>query len=155
MKETSHLDLMAERLESLKSGFISALSFSVVFAIASVFNYFIFKYYFKSQIILSIFTLNWQWLISAGIAAFSGFLFGVTYRYIIREDDNPQLKAGGVLAFGLVRGLTQVDMGLNFSLAVFPLILLGLESILEFAVAAFTLDRAIQFSWIKPFVGNE
>ena len=155
MKETSHIDLMAERLESLKSAVISALIFSVVFALASVLNYFLFKNYFKELNDLSIIPLNWQWLISAGIAGFCGFLFGVTYRYIIRKDQNPQLKAGSVLAFGLVRGLSQVDIGLNFSLSVFPLALLALESVLGFAIAAFFLDRAIEFGWVKPFVGDE
>jgi len=33
--------------------------------------------------------------------------------YLIRSDKNPQLKAGGVLAFGLVRGLTQIELGWN------------------------------------------
>lgn len=50
---------------------------------------------------------------SGAIAFFSGLLFGVTYRYLIRSDKNPQLKAGGVLAFGLVRGLTQIELGWN------------------------------------------
>jgi hypothetical protein len=92
-------------------------------------------------------------LISTGIAGFSGFLFGATYRYIIREDKNPHLKEGGVFAFGLVRGLAQVDIGLNFSTSIFPLIVLASESILGFAIAAFSLDSAIKFGWVKPFKG--
>ena len=154
MKDTDDADLMAQRLESLIAGIICAFSFFVVFTLASIFNHLLFKGYFNKLNYLSIITLDWHLLISAGIASFSGFLFGVTYRYIIREDENQQLKAGSVVAFGLVRGLTQVDMGLNFSLSVFPLVLLSLESILEFAVAAFNLDRAIKFGWVKPFVGG-
>ena len=35
----------------------------------------------------------------------SCFLFGLTYRYIVRRDlENTNLKAGAVAAFGLVRG---------------------------------------------------
>lgn len=154
MKQIYNAELMAERLESLKAGIVCALSFSVVFILASIFNDLLWKEYFKQLYSVSIITLNWQWLISAGIAGFSGFLFGVTYRYIIRKDENPHLKSGSVLAFGLVRGLTQVDVGLNFPLSVLPFVLLALESIAGFAVAAFTLHSAIKFSWVKPFDGN-
>ncbi|NEQ19495.1 MAG: hypothetical protein F6K28_07390, partial [Microcoleus sp. SIO2G3] len=91
------------------------------------------------------------WLVSAGIVSFCGLLFGVTYRYIIRADKNPQLKAGGVLAFGLVRGLTQVEVGFSDSKSVLPFVVLGVESILWFGLAAFFLDTAMQLGWIKPF----
>ncbi|MEM9922990.1 MAG: hypothetical protein AAF915_04445 [Cyanobacteria bacterium P01_D01_bin.50] len=154
MKETSNLDLMTERLESLKAAIICALSFSLVFILASIFNHSLLKDYFHNFYNLSTITRNWQWLISTGIAGFSGFLFGITYRYIIRQDENPQLKAGSVFAFGLVRALTQVDMGINFSLSVVPVVLLALESILGFVVAAFTLDSAIKFGWVKPFISS-
>ncbi|MEO0842778.1 MAG: hypothetical protein AAF063_28275, partial [Cyanobacteria bacterium J06643_5] len=123
-----------------------------VFVFASIINRFLLKQYFQELNYLSIIAANWHWLISFGIAGFSGFLFGVTYRYIIREDKNLQLKSGSVLAFGLVRGLAQVDIGLNYSLSILLLAAISLESILEFAIAAFILDRAIKFCWIKPFV---
>ncbi len=155
MKETYNLDLMTERLESLKAAIICGLSYSLIFTLASILNRQLFKEYFRELMNFSIFTLNFHWLISAGIAGFSGFLFGVTYRYIIRDDENLQLKAGAVLAFGFIRGLTQVDIGLNFSLPIFPVVLLPLESILGFAYAAIILDRAIKFGWVKPFVGNQ
>ncbi len=154
MKETLSPKLMAERWESLKAGILSAVSFSVVFILAAIFNQILLQEYFIKLYSSSIITFNWQWLISAGIAGFSGFLFGVTYRYIIRKDDNPHLKSGSVLAFGLVRGLTQVDIGLNLPLSVLPFALLALQSILGFAVTAFILDSAIRFSWVKPFLGN-
>jgi hypothetical protein len=44
-------------------------------------------------------------LINLAIAAVSGFLFGPTYRYIVRHDNNAHLRSGAVGAFGLVRGL--------------------------------------------------
>ncbi len=153
MKETYNPDLMAERLESLKAGIVSAVSFSLVFIPSSIFNQLILKEYFIEVYSDSIITLNWQSLISAVIAGFSGFLFGATYRYIIREDKNPHLKEGAVFAFGLVRGLAQVDIGLNFSTSIFPLIVLTSESIVGFAIAAFSLDRAIKFGWVKAFKG--
>ncbi|HEY9880926.1 MAG TPA: hypothetical protein V6D29_20880, partial [Leptolyngbyaceae cyanobacterium] len=46
--------------------------------------------------------------VSTAIAAVSGSLFGITYRYAVRRDRNPQLRAGVVLAFSVVRGLAQV-----------------------------------------------
>ncbi|NJO31339.1 MAG: hypothetical protein HC874_30160 [Richelia sp. SL_2_1] len=153
MKQTynTELELELERLESVKAGAVGALSFSAVFILAAIFNDLLFEEYFSKLYSVSIITLNWQWLISAGIAGFSGFLFGVTYRYIIRKDQNPHLKTGAVMAFGLVRGLTQVDVGLNFPLLILPFALLALESILEFAVTAFILDSTIRLSWVKPF----
>ena len=154
MKETYKSSLMTERLESLKAAIISGLSFSLVFTVASIFNRFLFNKYFPELDNASIIAANWHWFISFGIAGFSGFLFGVTYRYIIREDKNPQLKSGSVLAFGLVRGLAQVDIGLNYSFSVLPLFVIVSESILEFAIAAFILDSAIKFSWVKPFIGE-
>ncbi|MGB6297290.1 MAG: hypothetical protein WBF90_14060 [Rivularia sp. (in: cyanobacteria)] len=153
MKETFKPNLMAERLESFKAGIVSAVSFSLVFILASIINQFILQEYFIELYSGSIIAVNWQVLISAGIAGFSGFLFGATYRYIIREDKNPHLKEGGVFAFGLVRGLAQVDIGLNFYESIFPLIVLASESIVGFAIAAFSLDSAIKFGWVKAFKG--
>ncbi|GJP30638.1 hypothetical protein CLOM_g4173 [Closterium sp. NIES-68] len=49
-------------------------------------------------------------LVAAAALAATCALFGVTYRYIVRKDvGNIQLKAGAVGAFGLARGLAQVD----------------------------------------------
>jgi len=154
MKETLSPDLIKERLESLKAAIIAGLSFSLVFILVYILKNLLFKKFFSELDNTSIVTLNWHWFASVGIAGFSGFLFGITYRYIIREDKNLQLKSGSVMAFGLVRGLAEIDMGLNHSLAILPLIMLVLESILEFAIAAFILDTAIKFGWVKAFVGN-
>lgn len=154
MKQTYNAELRLERLESLKAGTVSALSFSIMFILAAIFNDLLFKEYVGELDNLSIITLNWQRLISAGIAGFCGFLFGVTYRYIIRADENPHLKTGSVFAFGLIRGLTQLDVGLNFTLSILPFALLAVESILEFGVTAFILDRAFKLGWVKPFVSN-
>ena len=154
MKKIYSDELMAERLESLKAGIVCALSFSLTFIFTAILNLFLFNEYFNQLYGVSIITLNWQWLISTGIAGFSGFLFGVTHRYVIREDKNPHLKSGSVFAFGLVRGLTQVDLGINFSSSVVPFALLASESVLGFAVAAFALDAAIRWGWVKPFLGE-
>jgi hypothetical protein len=91
-------------------------------------------------------------LISCAIAAISGFLFGITYRYIVRSDRNPHLNSGAVAAFSLVRGLAEIDAGLHlqshnpwwFGLVV-------LESFLLFAIARVALDIAIGRNWVKTF----
>ncbi|MBH8560730.1 hypothetical protein I8748_00645 [Nostoc sp. CENA67] len=141
---------MAERLESLKAGIIGGFSLSSAFIIASFVNTSLLAKYFPSLAYLQI-DFNWHWWLSCAIAVFSGLLFGVTYRYIIRSDQNPQLKAGGVLAFGLVRGLSQIEIGWNSHSTVLPFLVLAVESISLFAVGAIALHTAIQLGWLKPF----
>ncbi|MEA5622672.1 hypothetical protein [Nostoc sp. UHCC 0251] len=150
MKATLDPQLIAERIESLKAGIIGGLSVCFAFAIASLLNTFVLAKYF--QVLISLQSdLNWHLWMSCAVATFSGLLFGVTYRYIIRSDPNPQLKAGGVLAFGLVRGLTQIELGWNSISTIWPFLVLAGESLLWFAFAAIALDITIQLRWVKPF----
>jgi hypothetical protein len=131
---------MAERLESLKTGIISSFSSVIAFLIAHAIN-------------TSLLNFPPSWLISTLFMGFSGFLFGVTYRYIIRTDDNPHLKSGAVMAFGLVRGLAEIDPAFkNIDIST---ITLPAESIFCFAIAATILDFCIQKNWIQPFLGND
>lgn len=148
MKKILDTQLMTERLESLKAGVIGGLSLGFAYLMTNLINNLVLVRYFDILASLQI-TVNWHWLISWAIAVFSGLLFGVTYRYIIRQDQNPQLKAGGVLAFGLVRGLAQIEVGWSLSGAV-----LAGESVLWFIVAAIALDQAIQLGWVKPFAST-
>ncbi|MEH2177161.1 hypothetical protein [Nostoc sp.] len=141
---------MAERIESLKAGIVGGLCVCLAFAIASLLNTFVLAKYFQTLASLHS-NINWHLWGSGAVATFTGFLFGVTYRYIIRSDRNPQLKAGGVLAFGLVRGLTQIELGWNWHSTICPFLVLAAESLLWFALAAIALDLAIQFRWVKPF----
>lgn len=150
MNSTLDPQLMAERIESLKAGIVGGLSVCFSFAIASLLNTFVLAKYF--QILASLHSdINWHLWGSLAVATFTGFLFGVTYRYIIRSDRNPQLKAGGVLAFGLVRGLTQIELGWNSHITIWPFLVLAAESLSWFALAAIALDIAIQLRWVKPF----
>jgi hypothetical protein len=150
MNRISDPQLMAERLESLKAGIIGGFSLAFAFVITSLLNTLVLARYFPTLVSLHI-DINWVCLFSGAIAGFSGLLFGVTYRYIIRTDKNPQLKTGAVMAFGLVRGLTQIEVGWNNSSAVIPLIVLAGESIFWFAIAAIAVDIAIQLGWVKSF----
>ena len=133
----------AERIESIKAGTLAALSVSLAYGIATVGN----------SWALADLPITWDFklLVSYAIAWVSGFLFGITYRYVIRQDRNSHLNDGAVLAFGLVRGLAQVDVGLNFTDAVWSFGILAVESILLFAIARFTLDWAIALGWVKTF----
>ncbi|MFM5982633.1 MAG: hypothetical protein ACKO9I_19340 [Sphaerospermopsis kisseleviana] len=175
------MELMQERLESVKAGVIGSLSVGSAFLVTTVVNGLLLKQYFPilnihqgssidlqiinlqisqisqiSQIINSQINLqiNLQFILSAVIAGFSGFLFGVTYRYIIRVDKNSHLKSGAVFAFGLVRGLTQIEFGWSFNNTILPFLILAAESIFWFALAVTLLDLAISLTWLKPFIGN-
>jgi hypothetical protein len=140
-----------ERLESLKAGLIGGLSAGLAFLITTVVNGLLLNQYFSILNINQFQLINLQFLLSAGIAGFSGFLFGVTYRYIIRVDKNPQLKSCAALAFGLVRGLNQIEFGWNVNNTLLPFLILAGESIFWFALVAFVLDTAILLNWLKPF----
>ena len=151
MNSTLDAQLMAERLESLKAGIIGGLSVCFAFALSSLLNTFVLAKYFQTLACLQN-DLDWHLWVSGAVASFIGLLFGVTYRYIIRSDKNPQLKAGGVLAFGLVRGLTQLELGWNSHSTIWPFLVLAGESVLWFAWAVITLNVAIKLRWIKPFL---
>lgn len=139
---------MAERLESVKAGIMGSISLGSAFLITSLFNGFVLTEYLP---ILVTKEFNLEVLASGAIAGFSGFLFGVTYRYIIRTDTNPHLKTGGIWAFGLVRGLTQIEVGWNYTDTILPFLIFAGESILWFTFAAIILDTAILLGWLKPF----
>ncbi|WP_414541525.1 hypothetical protein [Nostoc sp. CCY0012] len=147
------MQLMAERIESLKAGITAGFSLCLAFVITSLANTLLLAKYFPLLASLHQ-DINWYWWLSGGIAGFSGLLFGVTYRYIIRTDENSHLKSGGVLAFGLVRGLTQIEVGGSSVTTVLPNLVLAGESVLWFAMGAIALDTAIQIGWVKPFASG-
>ena len=107
-------------------------------------------------------------LFSLGGAGASAFLFGLVYRYAMRQDlNNTQLKGGVVAAFGLVRGIGQASQIILAALnesgssssdgGVQVVDTLGLaaaamgESMLLFAFASVALEFAFQREWVKPF----
>jgi hypothetical protein len=129
----------ADRLESLKSGTISGCMAAGTEGTIQLMQGFSAKG-----------AVDVGFGVDVAIAALSGFLFGVTCRYAIRKDENPHLSSGVVLAFGLVRGLAQVN-GQDLSLSILPLVIFAvLESILLFAVAYAGLSMAMRIGWVKP-----
>lgn len=135
--------LATERIESVKAGILSAAAFVV-----SELGIILFKI-----LILGSTQQVWNlecWL-QVSVGAITGFLFGVTYRYLIRGDRNSHLNDGAVLAFGLVRGLALVE-GNGFLAELWLLGILVIQSTSCFAIARFTLDIAIARKLIKPFI---
>jgi ABC-type transport system involved in cytochrome c biogenesis permease subunit len=140
----------AERIESLKAGTLAALSFTLAYSLTEVVNSLVLAEQFEVLAALHI-TDAVNLLVKVAIAGLSGFLFGVTYRYVIRGDENPHLKSGAVLAFGLVRGLAPVEVEQNLTDAALSLGVLGVESVVCFAIARLSLDWAIHRHWVKRF----
>lgn len=141
--------LVTERIESVKAGLIGAVAFTLASLVLLVVQGLV------SDLLLKLNTnfgvISWISAIELAIGAVSGFLFGVTYRYIIRSDRNSHLQDGAVLAFGLVRGLALVERNLVLSELLF-LAGLVLQSIVCFAIARLILDFAIARKLIKPFI---
>ncbi|MBW4536263.1 MAG: hypothetical protein KME09_20190 [Pleurocapsa minor HA4230-MV1] len=141
--------LVTERIESVKAGLIGAIAFTLAALVLLVVQGLV------SDLILKLNTnfgvISWISAIQLAIGAVSGFLFGVTYRYIIRSDRNSHLQDGAVLAFGLVRGLALVERNLVLA-ELLSLAGLVLQSIVCFAIARLILDLAIARKLIKPFI---
>jgi hypothetical protein len=155
----------AERVESLKAGSVAALSCLLAFGAIALVNSLILAQRWDALASLQVRAIDLNFGLRGLMAFLGGFLFGVTYRYAIRRDTNPQLKSGVVLAFGLVRAFGELDAGLSFEAEkipglqeLLPLAVGGVESVVLFAIAGLVLDWAIVFegfangrSLIKPF----
>lgn len=135
-----------ERLESIKAGTLAALPVGLLEIGLTWGNHILIPGVWTAADGLSS-------LVAGATAWLSGFLFGVTYRYIIRTDRNSHLKSGAVAAFALVRSLAQAEMLWQRDLKV--VFLWGAESFLMFALAQFLLDGAIAQGWIKAFGSEE
>jgi len=143
----------AERIESLKAAILGGLSLTLTYCAIALLHSLLLSTPSPALSLLDILA-NITLLIKVAIAFLSGFLFGVTYRYAIRDDQNPQLKAGVVLAFGLIRGLAVIEGQPDITDTFWVWGILVIESLIEFAIARFTLDWAIHRRWVKPFTSN-
>ncbi|ERT05068.1 hypothetical protein M595_4988 [Lyngbya aestuarii BL J] len=149
---TSQLTFL-ERIESLKAGILSGSIAFLTFSLLIGFNILILANQFEVIEEIQI-SFDIRLIIRGAIAFISGFLFGVTYRYVVRSDHNPHLNSGAVLAFGLVRGLGELDGGLNTSENGWFFVVVVAESILLFAAARIVLDLALKQGWLKTFNSN-
>jgi hypothetical protein len=157
VKDSSNFS-SAERVESLKAGSVAALSCLLAFGSIALVNTLILGQWWDSLAGLQVRAIDLNLGLRGLMALVGGFLFGVTYRYAIRRDTNPQLKSGVVLAFGLVRAFGQLDAGLSFEAGkmpglqeLLPFAVVGVESVVLFAIAGLVLDWAIGRSLIKAF----
>ncbi|MCC3437086.1 MAG: hypothetical protein EAZ39_22905 [Oscillatoriales cyanobacterium] len=164
MKDSSNFS-PAERVESLKAGSVAAFSCLLAFGSIALVNTLILAQRWDALAGLQVREFDLNFGLRGLMALLGGFLFGVTYRYAIRRDTNRQLKSGVVLAFGLVRAFGQLDAELSFEAGkmpglqeLLPFAVVGVESVVLFAIAGLVLDWAIVFegfangrSLIKPF----
>ncbi|MEM8642871.1 MAG: hypothetical protein AAGG51_29250 [Cyanobacteria bacterium P01_G01_bin.54] len=91
--------------------------------------------------------------VAIAVALSSGFLFGIAYRYIVRQDDNPHLRQGAVLAFTGVRwgALLEAHPQWWSEPEQWPgAIAIGLATVVAFGVTRWGLDRALRQGWLKP-----
>ncbi|MEM7796707.1 MAG: hypothetical protein AAF579_19905 [Cyanobacteria bacterium P01_C01_bin.118] len=94
------------------------------------------------------------YVLRIAVATVTAFLFGVTYRYIVRNDVNPHLKSGAVGAFALTRSLGQLEGMIPGDLTLADPILLGLpiaESFGLFMGIRLVLDLGLKQHWFQPF----
>ena len=139
------MPIVIERIESVKAGVLGAGAFTIVELVISIANSVLVGVKFVPILLVS-----GEMLVQLTIGAVSGFLFGVTYRYVIRDDRNSHLNDGAVLAFGLVRGLALIEQNLAL-LEWLSGLLLVVQSIIGFTIARFILDLAMARKLIKPF----
>ncbi|MDT9254788.1 MAG: hypothetical protein P5686_10940 [Limnospira sp. PMC 1254.20] len=129
----------AERIQSLVAGIWAGVSVGTIALMMEL---------TVSGILGEGLTLDVHLIVKGAIAIISGFLFGVTYRYTVRRDNNPQLKLGVVFAFGLVRGLAIWDIAPQ------PLAQMALwvgENLVMFAVGGIMVEIGMRRGWIKYF----
>jgi len=144
--------LVTERIESIKAGIIGAGAFIIAeLTILIVKDLDLVNHLLSEANLANMTLLAETWLVQLIIGAVSGFLFGVAYRYIIRDDRNSHLNDGAVLAFGLVRGLALIEKNLVIA-ELLSVLLLIIQSIVCFAIARLVIDLAIARKFIKPFV---
>lgn len=144
MRESLSLE---ERLESLKAGSITGVMAAIAEGFFQSLQFYIWPKLEATETAGLIFVpAFWGDLAIAGL---SGFLFGVTCRYAIRQDNNPHLSSGVILAFGLVRGLAQVQLD-EVTLQDVSLVLFAImESIGLFAISYIGLSTSIRRGWVK------
>lgn len=144
--------LVTERIESIKAGIIGAGAFIIAeLTILIAKDLDLVNHLLSEANLANMTSLAEMWLVQLIIGAVSGFLFGVAYRYIIRDDRNSHLNDGAVLAFGLVRGLALIEKNLVIA-ELLSVLLLIIQSIVCFAIARLVIDLAIARKFIKPFV---
>jgi len=156
LTESEHLSV-ADLIESFKAGFLGAIASVFAFFAIALCHHFLQN--FLPVQLPSSFELSSPFilLIKLGMIGFSGFLFAVTYRYIVRRDRNSHLKSGAILAFACIRSFGAIDRDLP-TLTLLPLVQLALvnailllENVVWLTIVQRLLETAIQQKWIAAF----
>ena len=129
-----------ERIESIKAGGVAALAGMSIGAVLVALH-------------PSLLTSN-AYILRLAVATVSAFLFGVTYRYIVRTDANPHLRSGAVGAFALTRSLGQLESITPADLTLSDPLFLALpiaESFGLFMGIRLVLDWGLKQQWFQPF----
>ncbi|MEM8614225.1 MAG: hypothetical protein AAGF93_19555 [Cyanobacteria bacterium P01_H01_bin.105] len=138
-----------ERIESVKAGIVAALVGISVSAVFVGVDSFLAGSGPLTQAVVML-----QAIRRIVVGAVCCFLFGVTYRYIIRQDPNPHLRSGAVGAFALTRSLSQLEtIELSGLASVVPLSIAIIESFGLFLIVRLVLDLGLKQQWLKPFTG--
>lgn len=143
LSRNEEINIKIERWESIKAASISSLVGTL------------------SSLPLSLYqaTSFTSLALHTAIVFISSALFGVTFRYTIRGDiDNFQLKTGTSVAFGLVKGLAELDGGKPLELNSVNLVSLFIngavsvsENIIVFLAAAVALDFCFKLRFLNSF----
>ena len=139
----SEVSIAEARLESIKAGLISA---GIVGSIAAI--TLLSKAFIDTPLPFPTTTIGK--LVHLAVAIASGFFFGVTYRYIVRQDDNLHLGEGAVGAFAFVRSLAQIEATWNDTFAPLTWLLITGESFLWFVSARYAIGWSMRKKWIAP-----
>ena len=142
-----------ERIESLKVGIVGAIATGLAWLLTTGLNQFI-PLPLQPILFQGDRLLSWAGVSQGAIAVVCGGLFGITYRYVIRTETNGQLKTGAVFAFGGVRGLALVEVGLRDGFPLWSLAIPVLEAVVWFAIAALWIDVGLGRGWLKPWTGG-
>lgn len=132
-----------ERIESVKAGLIAAIAGGLTTL-----------FFWGIKIAFTDVSPTPESILAIAITIFCAFLFGITYRYIIRQDANPHLRSGALGAFALVRGLSQIEATWGDALPLISYAVMLGESFGLFAIAQLTLDWTIDRGFVKPFGGE-
>lgn len=139
---------LAERIESVRAGVWGAIALATVegaeFMIQSA---------FMERYPQAVFWLPSRPELAIAIALGCGFLFGIAYRYIVRDETNPHLRQGAVWAFSGVRFGALLEAHPEWvwqSEQWLGAIAVGMETVLAFGLASLTLDFALHKTWLKP-----
>ena len=152
--ETMILDENGEKIESVKAAVFSAVGGSL-----AVIPYAIIKG------ALLHFNADWEFNYD-GLLILTAPLFGITYRYAIRRDNNPNLKQGVIGAFVITRAVATVKVsdictsiplncGQPFYLFTGDMLLSGLEHFVEaalcFSGSAYLMETLFKSKALSKF----